>query len=160
MTYETWHMTHDTWHMTYDMWHVTCDTWLMKKKIRKKVLSVCFCLFWYQWYYPHTSTDSVSLVCRILYSLNKLCDHFCDFFWGRVLYRPRSKVVLSQAGQYSMGALTVLFLKASTMTLVCSGPNCPIAPSAWASKGRGSPLLIYLSLSYLFIYSGRADSRY
>ena len=35
----------------------------------------------------------------------------------------------------------------------------PIVPSG-RSKGRGSPLLIYLSLSYLFIYAGTADSLY
>ena len=36
----------------------------------------------------------------------------------------------------------------------------PTYPSVHRSKGRGSPLLIYLSLSYLFIYVGSADSLY
>ena len=50
---------------------------------------------------------------------------------------------------------------------VLNSPPCAPSPStsllmvaSAGSKGRGSPPLIYLSLSYLFIYAGSADSLY
>ena len=56
-TQETWHMTHNLRHVIFDRWHVTHDFFVY--------LSVYLCLFWYQCYYPHTSRDSVSPICRI-----------------------------------------------------------------------------------------------
>ena len=53
-----WHMTHDWWHVTEDRWHMTGDN------RRHETCEIFFNLG----FSPHTSRDSVSLVCQI-YSL-------------------------------------------------------------------------------------------
>ena len=56
-----------------DRWQVTGDSCP-----RHVPLSVFFCLFWYQCYYPYTSRDSVSPVCGIFLILFL----FIFFGWG------------------------------------------------------------------------------
>ena len=67
----------------------------------------------------------------------------------------------SQAGSAQMKKTWLLLFRAwlSPIVGVPLTEPTPIVPSG-RSKGRGSPLLIYLSLSYLFIYAGTADSLY
>ena len=85
MTCDTWHVTRDIWHVTCDMWHVTPDTWHLTHDIVLFFsLSVCFCMFLYWFYYPHTSRDSVYHICGILSPNMGIDEIFCIFcfeFW-------------------------------------------------------------------------------
>ena len=56
-------VTGDAWHAIDYMWHVTKEIFFFFSSC----FSVRFCLFWYRCYYPHTSRDLVSPVCRIFY---------------------------------------------------------------------------------------------
>ena len=55
------HATHDMWHMALDMWYLSRNMWHITYFL---FLFFTFCLFWYLWYYPHTSRHLVSPVCR------------------------------------------------------------------------------------------------
>ena len=53
-----------TKHMTPHTWDMTLDTLYFFS------LFICFCLFWYLFYYPHKLRDLVFPVCRICNALN------------------------------------------------------------------------------------------
>ena len=54
-------MTHDNGHLTPDMWHAKPEHFSIVPPPQFAI----FCPFWFQFYYQHTLSDTVSPVCRI-----------------------------------------------------------------------------------------------
>ena len=132
MTPDMWHLTHDTWHVTPDTWHLKCDTFFFffyiggairtRQEIQClpyaglfKYIYIYIYFVLYRWFYPHTSRDSVSPVCKIF--LLSLANEFCSYLY-KVLSGLFSLIRFGECTTYACIS-TGIYEKGESKTTYC-----------------------------------------